>query len=193
MAVSERYQNEIRENEKIEYAGLTLYPLTVRDYALYSSAKPSIELMQSSLPPQFARLSWCVCLDEMDKYNAEHGTATYYLSAFLHVLVKALRLPPIHGRNGETSYPIRPIWSEDTGRLTSIFIATANGQDAALISMAQAGEIRHIIAAQNLYEIPDESWNPDLLRAAQYTEQAKKQASSMTLKALSIPLPSTVA
>jgi hypothetical protein len=34
--------------------------------------------------------------------------------------------------------------------------------------MQDMDEIRKIIAAQNLYEIPDESWNPDLVRARRY-------------------------
>ena len=37
-----------------------------------------------------------------------------------------------------------------------------------IISMKDMDEIRKIIAAQNLYDIPDESWNPDLVRARKY-------------------------
>lgn len=184
MSVLGKYESELRENRGIEYADLTLYPLTVKDYALYASARPSFELMQASLPPAFARYSWCVCLDEMDRYNAEHGEKTYYLNTVLIVLAKALHLHEIYDmRSKSYGYPIKMIYSEETGRLSAIFIDCGNGNNV-LLTMQQMSELREIIAAQNLYKIPDENWNPDLLRAAQYTEAQKTSSLIFDLETL---------
>ena len=43
-------------------------------------------------------------------------------------------------------------------------VETAEAQAAAILETAKA-DAEKIIAVQNLYEIPDESWNPDLVRA----------------------------
>lgn len=174
MRIIERYRDEIRENKPIIYSGLELYPLTVRDFALYQNAKPAYELMQSSLPWQLARLSWIDCLWEMDVQSAtESGVPAGFLSAALSVLATSLRLPATRSNNGGLVFPIRALPNKD-GRLQGVLIADPTKAQPVLISVPQMDEIRAIIAAQNDYEIPDENWNPDLIKAARYTESQGK-------------------
>ena len=42
-----------------------------------------------------------------------------------------------------------------------------------LFNMQQMAEVRTIIAQQNGYDIPDENWNPELVRAAQENAKGK--------------------
>lgn len=163
MNVAERYAAELRENREIIYAGLTFYPLTVRHYALYRNAQASMELMQASLPPALARLSWFRCLDELDrKCIKETGKNGGYLVSVLGVLATALRLD-LRDRLAVTE-------ARDTkGRLNSIVIRQKGGGMPVILNMEQMGAIREILAAQNGYELPDENWNLELMRAEEYT------------------------
>lgn len=154
------YKSLVRRNKPIVYNGLTFNPLTVEQIALYQSAKPSFELMQSSLPPQLASLSWCECLDALDKQGHEEGKTTIFLTAVLVVIAVATNLQIMND-----TYPIREVRHKDGKLLSFLFGAIDN---PTIISMNDMDEIRKIIAAQNLYDIPDESWNPDLVRARKH-------------------------
>ena len=160
----DKYKSLARKNKPIVYNGLTFNPMTVEQIALYQSAKPSFELMQSSLPPKFAALSWCQCLDALDKQGREEGKKTVFLAVVLVAIAVATKLPLVEGEGVET-YPIKEVRTKD-GELLSFIIGRMD--NPTIITMQNMDEIRKIIAAQNLYEIPDESWNPELVRARRY-------------------------
>lgn len=166
-SIVDKYEQEFRENVPVVYNGLTLHPLTVRDYELYMRAKPAFELMQSSLgQPKLARLPWCACLWALDEiYRQTSGELGHFLIDVLLVLAKALRLGAYTdvGNGGQESYPIRPLFAN--GELTAIVVGMPPNN--AVIDMRQMNDIRAILAAQNGYDIPNESWNPELVRAAQ--------------------------
>ena len=163
------YKSLVRRNKPIVYNGLTFNPLTVEQIALYQSAKPSFELMQSSLPPKLATLSWCECLDAMDRQAREDGKETVFLTIVLVVLAITTGLPRIQ-ENGEEVFPLKEVRKE--GKLLSLIIGKMD--NPTILTMQDMDEIRKIIAAQNLYEIPDESWNPDLVRARKYLADMKQ-------------------
>lgn len=163
MAFIDKYRQQIRENVPVVYNDLEFYPLAVRDWAAYTAGKQSYELMLSSLKdPKLARLSWCACLwgldRECEKQTGEVGTL---LANALYVMVLALRLNADH--NG--TYPMRPVFAQD-GQLTAIAVGTPQ-LDYTLFDMRQMDDVRQIIAEQNAYDLPNENWNPELVRAAQ--------------------------
>lgn len=173
MSIANKYAEAIRENRPVEYKGLEIWPLTVRDYALYHNARIAFELMQSSLPPQLARLSWCACLYALDQAAREQNIAGDFLNLAMAVFAKALRLEPfLDMRTGESRLPLR--FQTKNGVLDAIFI-----QDGVCLDMMQMDEVRRIIAAQNGYEIPDENYNPELVAALQYT--ASQQENDLVL------------
>ena len=148
----------------VSYAGLDFYPLLVRDYAYYARARNAFELMLGSLSPKLARLSWCSCLCELDREcEKQTGKAGDFLVSVMVVLAKSLRL---EGIGTSQRFPLRPVFSQDSGQLTAFLIGEAYG-DYVLLNMQQMDDVRKIIAAQNGYEIPDENWNPELVKAAQ--------------------------
>lgn len=164
------YKNLVRRNRPIVFKGLTFNAMTVEQIALYQSAKPSFELMQSSLPPKLATLSWCECLDELDKQAQKEGKATVFLNIVLVVLAVVTGLPRIQ-ENNEEVFPLKEIRTKD-GKLLSIVVGRMD--NPTIITMQDMDEIRKIISAQNLYEIPDESWNPDLVRARRYLAERRQ-------------------
>lgn len=169
MTILDRYAAEIRENRPISYADVTLYPLTMRDFALYRNARTSMELMLSSLPPAIARLSWFSALHALDAEAKANGETTDFVGSVLRLLAAALRLETLQTARGPV-YPIRVLYKPD-GKPGSI---QAGAMGEILFSTQQMGELRQILAAQNGYELPDENWNTELIAAQRYT-QAKKQ------------------
>jgi len=166
MAVADKYQRQIRENAPVVYNGLTFHPLLVRDYGVFVKAKDAFELMLSSLrDPKLARLPWCACLWELDKEcEKQTGTVGSFLIDVLCVMAMALRLD-MSDEPGGGNFPLRPVFSQD-GALNAIMIGQPHA-NYALLNMQKMSEIREILAAQNGYEIPDENWNPELVKAAQ--------------------------
>lgn len=176
-----KYAEEIREHKPISYAGLMFYPLTMRDYDLYHSARFAFELLQSSLPPKLARLSWCACLKAIDDKAQEEGQPNpHFLDIVELVLAKALRIEPIRGM-----YGIKLI-TKNTGELSSIGVSLSYDAMPTFLNMQEMSVIRQIIAAQNGYEIPDENWNPELVRASQ------QNASNMIKGKLKVDLDSMI-
>lgn len=162
MAFLDKYQKEIQRNAPVVYEGLTFHPLLVEDYDIFNVGKQSYELMLSSLKdPKLARLNWCACLWELDRQcEKQTGTRGYFLEVALYVMALALRLNA--GYDG--SFPMRPVFAQD-GSLSAIMIGDPS--DCGLLNMMQMDDVRQIIAAQNGYEIPNENWNPELVKAAQ--------------------------
>lgn len=173
MAFIDRYAREIRENKPIDYAGMTLHPLTVADFALYQSAKAAMELMLSSLPPAMARLSWFGALMALDAESRRLGGNADFAGSVLRLLAAALKLEPLTdpAGSGRQSYPMRLMFQQD-GKLAGIQIGMTGGL---LIAPKQMGQIREILAAQNGYELPDENWNTELVEAQRYTQARKNR------------------
>jgi hypothetical protein len=145
------------------YEGLEFHPLLVGDYNHYARAKQAMELMQSSLHPKLARLSWCQCLWALDKEcEKQTGKIGDFLVSVMIVLARALRL---EAPGNDITIPLRPVFSQD-GLLTALMVGEMTG-NYVLLDMQKMDVVRRIIADQNDYEIPDENWNPELVRAAQ--------------------------
>lgn len=164
MEAVERYIDAARQNKTIFYEGLEFRPLKVKDYALYRNARPAMELMLSSLPVAFARLSWCSCLDALDQEaTRESGKTAGMLLSILLVLNEALNL------HAERDPSRMQLVRGDDGKLKSIVVMTEQHKIVAF-SMAAMSTVRVILAAQNNFNLPDENWNPELVRAKQYIQ-----------------------
>lgn len=149
------------------YENLEFHPLLVRDYHHYARAKNAFELMLGSLSPKLARLPWCACLWTLDQEcEKQTGKIGEYLISVLIVLAKALRL---EGIDNADTLPLRPVFAQD-GQLTALMVGETYG-NYVLLNMQQMDTVRKIIADQNGYNIPDENWNPELVRAAQENAQ----------------------
>ena len=165
MNVAQTYATELREYAPIEYAGLWFYPLEVRHFALYQSAKPAMELLQASLPIRLARLSWAECLAEMDAAARAEGLPyTGFLTSFLHLLSVALKIDAV-------KEPERLLIVSDRETKRFKAVAVCQKEQPVILNTKQLHDVRQILAEQNGYEIPGENWNPELVRAQQHLQQ----------------------
>ena len=167
MASIDYYRLQASEDNGIEYGNLVFKPLKVRQFALYQAAKPSFEIMQTSLSPKYAVLSWCNCLDALDRDSQKEGKQTAFLQWALSVLAVSIGLEP-YNENGQLHYHLYEVRDND-GNIAAIVIGLNN---PTILQMNDMDEIRKIIAALNVYEIPDEKWNPELVRAQRYTAKS---------------------
>lgn len=175
MSVANQYAEELREHLPIRYEGLSFYPLPVKCFALYQNARPAMELLLSSLPIRFARLSWMHALDAMDREAAEEQLSTGYLASVLLLLDAALRLNAVNNPRALM------IARDKEGRLSTLIVQQEQGTPTAL-NEKHFKTVREILAAQNGYEIPDENWNPELVRAQQYLREQKSSGAGGSLE-----------
>lgn len=171
MNAATKYTDEIREFRPIEFKGLKFHPLKVKHYALYHNAKPAMELMLSTLPLRYVRLSWIHALEALDKEAEDKSIKTGYFGSILLLLDAALQTDAIHHPDA-----IMCARKED-GSLGALIIKQDGGEANALLD-GDFPTVREILAAQNDYTIPDENWNPELVRAQAYLREQESRTGS---------------
>lgn len=175
MNVAKTYADELRENLPVTYEGLRFKPLSVKHFALYQNAKPAMELLLSSLPVRYARLSWMTALDEMDREAARENLRTGYVASILLLLDAALQL------NAAKNPRALMVARTKEGKLSALVVQQEQGTPTALTEK-HFKSVREILAAQNGYEIPDENWNPELVRAQQYLRGQRSSGAGGSLE-----------
>lgn len=168
MNVARVYEDELREYLPIRFEGLTFHPLPVKRLALYQGAKAAMELMLSSLPVRFVKMSWIEALDALDREAAEEQKQTGYLGSVLALLNETLKL------NAFQNPRALMLARDQEGKLSSILVQQEQGTPTVL-NVQKMNTVRQILAAQNGYEIPDENWNPELVRAQQYLREQRSK------------------
>lgn len=168
MNIAQVYEDELREYLPIRFEGLTFYPLPVKRLALYQGAKAAMELMMSSLPVRFVKMSWIGALDALDKEAAAEQMHTGYLGSILALLNETLKL------NAFQNQRALMLARDKEGKLSSIIVQQDQGTPT-MLGSCEMSTVREILAAQNGYEIPDENWNVELVRAQQYLREQRSQ------------------
>lgn len=156
-----QYSEELRTFQPIAFRGLDFYPLTVKHFALYQNAKPAMELMLSTLPIRFVRYSWIQALLALDLEAQGEQKRTGFFASVLLLLDAALRTDFLHD-----SQSLIPVQAKD-GKFGALVVRQP-GKEATVLAESDFSEVREILAAQNNYTIPDENWNPELVRAQAY-------------------------
>lgn len=161
MNVATQYSEELRAFHPIAFKGLDFYPLTVKHFALYQNAKPAMELMLSTLPIRYVRYSWIQALLALDLEAQEEQKKTGFFTSILLLLDCALHTDLLHD-----SKSLIPVQAKD-GTFGALVVRQP-GKEATVLAESDFSEVREILAAQNNYTIPDENWNPELVRAQAY-------------------------
>lgn len=174
MNVAQIYEDELREYLPIAYKGLLFKPLPVKRFALYQNAKAAMELLLSSLPIRYVRFSWIQALDALDREADEMQMRPGYLSSILLLLNEALELHAV--QNPQALMIAR----DKDGKLASIIVQQSG--TPIVLNPQEMNAVREILAAQNGYEIPDENWNPELVRAQQYLREQRSQGGGGSLE-----------
>lgn len=167
MNIARVYEDELREYLPIEFEGLRFHPLPVKRLALYQGAKAAMELMLSSLPIRFVKMTWIEALDALDREASDEQMHTGYLGSILALLNEVLKL------NAFQNPRALMLARDQEGKLSSIIVQ--QGPTPTALNAQQMSTVREILAEQNGYEIPDENWNVELVRAQQYLRDQKSQ------------------
>lgn len=165
MELSENIRKNVRRYEPVTAEGLTFYPVRVKEYELYNSARPAIELMQQTLPVRYACMPLLSAYYAMDYDALQDGGRTIGLfGRCLLFLALALRMGEGCG-TADRLKKFRIVCGEkDPSRLVRIQF-TLDGEEQQSITPAQFNRIRPILAAQNGIELVSESANPELIEA----------------------------
>lgn len=162
----------IVRGDPILWNGLTLFPILVRDFEKFESAKPGIMLSQKTLPAKFAGMRYLEALFALDMENLQHGDTPVGLFArAIRFLTLALRLPEEERADGSVAFPLEiQVSAEDPAKLSAIAIHM--GEQVTAITPRDFAKLRPLLARQNGLELPDEAHNAELEAAEQDLDAA---------------------
>lgn len=165
MELSQTIKRACRRYESVEAEGLTLYPILVEEIELFEMARPSIDIVQQSLPVAYAAMPLLAAYYEMEYRAQENGEEPIGLFASaLLMLVLSLRLGkglPAEERMARLRLSVD---REHPEKLRSVDF-TLNGEEMCRVTPVQFQRLREIIAAQNGIELAAPEANPELLEA----------------------------
>lgn len=155
---------KIRKGEPItqEFNGveLTFYPITMTNYEEFLGLKNVLALRQSSLAAKYLMLSYFSALWAVDYDSVvATGKPIGLFERFIRLLYLCLRL----GYKTDEIFKTLIFDHDDPEKLTFIAITTEDGKTVRLTPQDISFVIRPLIAEQNGVELPDESFNPDLV------------------------------
>lgn len=152
--------------QPVETEGLVLHPILVREYGLFSTARPAIEFLQQSLPVRYLSVPLLSAYYGMDVENLREGKPSDGLfSRALLFLVLALRYKPEEKpeerlRSFASNILVDP---EDQTVLKGI-VFEMDGEEHK-ITPVQFQRMRPILAAQNGIDLESDDANPELVEA----------------------------
>lgn len=158
-------QKAIRTYQPIETEGLTFWPILVREYHEFLTAKPAIEIMQQALPVRWLSMPLLSALYGMDFEAFQKGEPRVGLfSRCLLFLALSLRL----GKGSEVAERTKLftiiVDSEDPSQLKALRFTGDDGEEKE-ITPIMFQRLRPILAIQNGIELASEDANPDLVEA----------------------------
>lgn len=172
----------VRTSQPITKCGLTLYPITMRDYDDFILCKDALAIMQSSLPAAYLAMDFlsalfAYALDEINspenKQQSSEKTAAF--QRVLRLLYLSLRCDcKIENISDDIVY------ANKNGRVVIDHIKIHQTEETVELTPSMfSGIIRPIIAYQNGIELPNELDNPDLIK--EY-KKYQKEDDSVKLK-----------
>ena len=161
-----QYRTAVDTYQPVNFEGIMLYPIKVRDYEAFGNARPAIDFLQQSLPVRYLSIPLLSAFYAMDVENLSQGKESdgYFLRAMLF-LVLALRYRP--------ELPVKDRLHEF---LSGVYSSADNPTVLKRIEFQQDGEtkeitpilfsrMRPVLAAQNGIELISTDANPELIEA----------------------------
>lgn len=149
--------------EGYRFDDIMLYPVTVRDYAMFYACSSALTLRMSMLPVKYAVMSYAEAIFSMaldqeiierhDEYCTCFAKFMHLLAMSMHVTVDAFELI---------------VDANDRNKLKAIVVKQETselGEDLVRLETGKLGQIRKIIATLNGKDLPDEADNTELIEA----------------------------
>ena len=170
--LSLKIQEAVHEYREIETDGVTLYPVRVRDYSLFQTARPAIEALQTSFPLQYLSMPLLQAYFQMDvmepMVSGTEPTGLYGCA----LLALALSLRLLEGEAPETRIrQFKPVLDKKDPRRLKALRVLLNGEEQVDITPVRFQRWRGIIAAQNGVELESDNADPELVRAERELRQ----------------------
>lgn len=172
--LSPEIERLINRYRPVIFEGLTLYPVTVENYEIFTYCTPALGFMQQSLPVAMLAKPLISVFFEMElaeahtnKPSGENGEPEKPGNLFTRsiiALILALRLGegmPMPERLKR----VQLAFDRKTGKKLEALIVITDGGKPIEISPVKFGRLRPVIAAQNGIEIPPLDANPELVEA----------------------------
>lgn len=161
-----KYQEKVDTYQPIDFEGIMLYPIKVREYALFQTARPAIEILQQSFPVRYVSMPLLSAMHAMEVENLQEGKeSTGLLFRALLFLVLSLGLH-------------RELTAEERVQelVDGIVVSAENHSVLKEIRFMQDGEVksitpvifqrmRPVLAAQNGIKLESSDVNPELAEA----------------------------
>lgn len=165
MPLSQEQQEDVKKGTPIQWNGLTLFPILVKDMDLFLIAKMGLTASQQTLPGKYVIMRYLEALYALDYDVRNSGqTGGGLFNCILLFLKLSLRLEVIKGPDGLEYLPIKYRLDMDNPRKL-IALEVKQGDVKAEITPQDFNQLREILAAQNDVELPDETLNPELVQA----------------------------
>ena len=165
MPLSQEYQQAVREGKPIEWNGLTLFPILMRDYQKFLIAQTCLTTQQQTLPGKYVVMPYLEALYALDyDVRADGGPQGGLFSRILLFLMLSLRLEAEKREDGMEYLPVGIQTQMDDPRKL-VALKVRQGEAEADITPKNFGQLREILAAQNEVELPDETLNAELVQA----------------------------
>lgn len=159
-----QYQEAVDTYEPIEFEGITLFPIRVREYRLFNNARPAIDFLQQSLPVRYLSMPLLSAFYAMDTENLKEGNPSDGLF-YRALLFLALAMRLGEGENLEERIGQFQIVADAKDQSVLKGVEFQQNGEVQRITPVQFQRLRPILAAQNGITLVSTDANPELVEA----------------------------
>lgn len=161
-----KYRERVDTYQPVDFEGITLYPIKVRDYPLFQMSRPAIEFLQQSLPVRFISIPLISAYFAMDEENRKEGREPdglfFRTLIFLSLSLRLGEGLPLEKRAEELIKGVR-FYSGESLRLKEIRFVQ-DGEEKT-ITPVLFQRMRPVLAEQNGIRLESTDVNPELAEA----------------------------
>lgn len=161
-----QYRMAVDTYQSVNFEGIMLYPIKVRDYEAFSNARPAIDFLQQSLPVRYLSIPLLSAFYAMDIENLRQGKASdgNFLRAMLF-LVLSLRFRPELPTQERLREFLSGVYSSADNPTVLKRIEFQQDGETKEITPIMFSRMRPVLAAQNGIELISTDANPELIEA----------------------------
>lgn len=161
-----QYRNAVDTYQPVNFEGIMLYPIKVRDYEAFGNARPALDFLQQSLPVRYLSMPLLSAFYAMDVENSLNGEQPegLFLRAMLF-LVLSLRYQPELPVKDRLHEFLSGVYSSADDQTVLKRIEFEQNGVTKEITPIMFSRMRSVLAAQNGIELLSADANPELVEA----------------------------
>ena len=164
MPLTQEQQEAVRMGTPIEWNGLTLFPILMKDYNRFIIAQMGLTAQQQTLPSKYVVMRYLEALYALDyDVRTNGGPQGGFFSRILLFLMLSLRLEVRKGLDGEEYIPIGNQTEKDNQRKLTVLEVT-QGEVTVEITPQNFVTLREIMDEKKDKEQQDETTNAEMVK-----------------------------